>query len=102
MIATGVTTPAARQYNAALRLFANFSAITIPKIVVAIKLTAMTSTNHMRKRLLKLPPAFKPCDVWIVDSCANKWERLCSPNVWKMPDTAKNNKSGAKTQPVYK
>src|SRR5579864_1377198 len=62
----------------------------------------MMSTNHLRKTLLKLPPAFSPCDVWIVDKRSKKWEWLWRPSVWKIPDTAKNNRSGAKTQPIYK
>src|SRR5436190_21168798 len=77
-------------------------AIMTPKMVVSIKLAAMMTTNIIMKTLVKLPPAFNPCEVWIVDKRAKKLECEGSPIVCQMPEMAKNNSNGAKMQPRYK
>jgi hypothetical protein len=62
----------------------------------------MISTNTMSRGLLKLPPAFNPCDVWIVDKRSKRREWLWRPSVCPTPVIAKNSRSGAKKQPRYK
>lgn len=69
-------------------------------MVVAIKLTADSSTKIWRSELLNEAPVFNWWDVWMVDSRVNNSE--CSPSVCQMPEMAKNNNKGAKTHPKYK
>ena len=67
---------------------------------MTIKLTVMMSTNTLREKLDRLPPDFNVCEVWIVATSRSNGVRM--PRVCQMPETAKNNSSGAKMQPRYK
>ena len=74
--------------------------MTMPRIVLIIKPSAMRTINHRRTPLLKLNPALKRIPVCAVESIASQPERM--PRVCQMPDVAKNNSIGAKMQPRYK
>src|ERR1035441_9488905 len=57
-----------------------------PRIVVTIKLTAMTRTKPSMTGLLKkTPPDFRGCDVWMVDN-AFKSPVPPSPKDCQMPE----------------